>query len=108
MAALRVGDAVELLKGGAARPVPARCSHQRRHTTRHRPCLQHRHIYPPPALNRYRIAGPFWRLGAAGLVIQVRQDVYQVQLENGEHTLNIRPRDLRRRTAGSAVAPALG
>ena len=50
MAALCVGDAVELLKGGAARPVPARCSHQRRPTTRHGLCLQHRHTHPPPAL----------------------------------------------------------
>ena len=39
MAALAVGDAVELLKGGAARPFPARCSHQRLPTARHGLCL---------------------------------------------------------------------
>ena len=35
MASLSVGDAVELLKAGAARPVPAHRSHERRPTARH-------------------------------------------------------------------------
>ena len=50
-----------------------------------------------PSAARCRVAGPFWSPGAAGLVLQVWEGVCKVQLENGEHTLSIRPGDLRRK-----------
>ena len=46
-------------------------------------------------------AGPFWSQGAVALVLLVNEDNYLVQLENGQHKINSRLKDLRRKVQTS-------
>ena len=48
-----------------------------------------------------RFAGPFWSQGAVALVLQVNQENYLVQLENGQHKVTSRLKDLRRKVRTS-------